>query len=59
MNKIYRVELNYSYSDVYFDFTFFEEMVRFLGYALEAGRNDGEKLRATVSVISEEVGLNE
>lgn len=59
MNKIYRVELNYSYSDVYFDFTFFDEMMRFLGTALEAGHKDGEKLRATVSVIDEEVGLNE
>lgn len=59
MNKIYRIELNYSYSGVYFDFISFDEMMIFLGNALENGHKDGEKLRATVSVISEEVGLNE
>lgn len=59
MNKTYRVELNYTYSSVYFDFTYFGEMTRFLGIALENGHKDGEKLRATVSVIDEEVGLDE
>lgn len=59
MNKIYRVEINYSYSGVYFDFTDFGEMMGFLGIALENGHKAGEKLRATVSVIDEEVGLDE
>lgn len=59
MNKTYRVELNYSYSGVYFDFFNFRDMVEFLGMAIENGHKDGEKLRATVSVINEEVGLDE
>lgn len=59
MKSIYRVDLNNLYGEVHFDFKDYNEMMNFLGTALEAGHKDGEKLRATVSVISEEVGLDE
>ena len=59
MGTIYRIDINNTYGEVHFDFKDYGEMVSFLGMALESGHKDKERIKVSVSVIDEEVGLNE
>ncbi len=57
--RVYRVELDKTFSDVYFDFVYYDEAMRFVGTALENGHKNGEGLSAKIYIQDEEVGLNE
>lgn len=57
--RIYRIELNATFSGVYFDFIDYGEMMGFLGQALESGIYKGGKIKATIEVIDDEEVVNE
>lgn len=57
--RIYRVELDKTFSDVYFDFVDYGEAMGFIGTALENGHKDGEGITAKIWIEDKEVGLNE
>lgn len=57
--RFYRVELDKTFSDVYFDFVDYGEAMGFVGTALESGHKDGKGITARIWIEDEEVGLNE
>ena len=57
--RFYRVELDKTFSDVYFDFMDYYEAISFIGTALENGHKNGEGISAKIYIQDEEVGLNE
>lgn len=60
MKKTYRVEIEYTYTGVFFDFDNFYDACNFMASALES-MTYGEGLEKTgkLTIIDEEVGLNE
>ena len=57
--RFYRVELDKTFSDVYFDFMDYYEAMRFIGTSLENGHKNGEGISAKIYIKDEEVVLNE
>lgn len=57
--RFYRVELDKTFSDVYFDFVDYGEAMGFIGTALENGHKNGEGISAKIYIKDEEVGLYE
>ena len=55
----YRVELDYTYTGVYFDFNDFGEAMNFMGMAIESGtrfNDDGtpsKKIKATIEEVDD------
>lgn len=57
---IYRVELEHTYSGLSFDFEDYQCACDFMASALEAmNYGDGEKKTGKLTIVDEEVGLNE
>ena len=58
--KIYRVELEHTYSGLSFDFYDFLTATNFMASALESmNYGDDDKITVKLTIIDEEVGLNE
>lgn len=57
---IYRVELEHTYSGLSFDFADYQQACDFMASALESmNYGDGGKRTCKLTIIDEEVGLNE
>ena len=60
MKKTYRIELEHTYVGVSFDFDNFYDACNFMASALESmNYGDGGKRTGNLTIIDEEVGLNE